>query len=75
MTKSPIPSMRLIENGIDSIGKTLNFWSWDEEMKSGPHKGDLKLLRSWGQMVPVFNQLDKNSKDLYKYQTAMFGSY
>ena len=30
-------------------------------MKSGPHKGDLKLLRSWGQMIPVFNQLDKNS--------------
>ena len=75
MTKSPIPSMRLIENGIDAIGKTLNFWSWDEEMKSGPHKGDLKIGRAWSKMIPVLNQIDKNSKDLYKYQTAMFGSY
>ena len=75
MTRSPIPSMRLIENGIDVIGKTLNFWSWDEEMKSGPNKGDLKIGRAWSKMIPVLNQIDKNSKDLYKYQTAMFGSY
>ena len=75
MTRSPIPSMRLIENGIDAIGKTLNFWSWDEEIKSGPNKGDLKIAKSYKKLIPVLNQIDKNSKDLYKYQTAMFGSY
>lgn len=75
MTRSPIPSMRLIENGIDAIGKTLNFWSWDEELESGPNKGDLKIGRAYKKMIPVLNQIDKQSKDLYDYQKATFGIY
>lgn len=75
MTRSPIPSMRLIENSLDAVSKTLNIWSWDEELKSGAHKGDLKIIRSFEKMIPVLNQVDKNSKDLYNYQKSMFGTF
>lgn len=75
MTRSPIPSMRILEQSLDAISKTLNPFSWNEELKSGPNKGDLKVTRAWEKLIPVLNQFDKNSEDLYNYQKSMFGLY
>ena len=75
MLKSPIASLRLIESSTDAVFKTLNFMSWGEEYESGPNKGDLKISRAWQKIIPVLNQVDKNSKDLYSYQKSAFGIY
>lgn len=75
MTRSPIPSMRIIEQSLDALSKTLNPFAWDERIESGPNKGDLKVQRAWEKLIPVLNQFDKKSEDLYNYQKAMFGGY
>jgi hypothetical protein len=75
LLRSPIPSMRILENSLDAIGKTINVFDWEEEYKSGPNKGKLKVIRSWEKLIPVLNNWNKDSEDLYNYQKSMFGMY
>lgn len=73
ITKSPIPSLRIIEETMDIIESTLTPWNWDERYQSGKRKGDLKIVRSYEKLVPVLSRIDTTSEELYNGLNSTFG--
>ena len=73
ITKSPIPSLRIIEQSMDVISQTVTPWNWDNEYESGKRKGDLKIVRSYEKLLPILSKLDVTSQELYNGLNSTFG--
>ncbi len=73
ITKSPIPSLRIIEDTMDVIESTLTPWNWDEEYESGKRKGDLKIIRNYEKLVPVLSRIDTTAEELYTGINSSWG--
>jgi len=73
ITKSPIPSLRIIEQSLDVIETTVKPWDWDETYQSGKRKGDLKIVRAYEKLFPIISKLDTTSEELYNGLNTTFG--
>lgn len=71
---NPSEAMRMLQTpaaSLSMVEKTLDFTSQmftpAEIYKRGAHKDEYKLIRKGKKLLPVFNQIDRNMKDAYKW--------
>lgn len=75
ITKSPIPSLRIIEQTFDILSYTLP-WNWSEindRYESGKNKNDLKIVRKVEKLIPIVSKLDVTSEELYNSLNSRWG--
>lgn len=75
ITKSPIPSLRIIEQVLD-VAEYILSYNWgeiDDRYESGKRKGDLKIVRKLEKLVPVVSKLDTTSEELYNGLNSRWG--
>jgi len=73
MLRSPIPSTRLLESGLDIMSRVARPWTWNEVYKSGPNKDRNKLLIKTYKQIPVIKETLRKYQDLFEYQNSAFG--
>ena len=74
ITKSPIPSLRVIELALTTLEHILP-WNWaeiDDRFESGKHKGGLKIMSTVSKATG-FNKFDNTSKELHDYMDSTWG--
>lgn len=75
ITKSPIPSLRIIEQTLD-VAEYILPWNWaeiDDIYQSGKNKGELKIKRKFEKLVPVVSKLDTTAEELYNGLNSRWG--
>ena len=65
--ESPIPSVRMLQNGTTLMGRILDPTSWDEVYKSGSRKGEYKIRRNMEKLVPILNSRNVSYEEKYDY--------
>jgi len=70
--KSPFAGMRSINNVINTLERSIYFTEWGETYQSGNNKGDLKVLRAWEKLVPIFGRNTSNKDKLEFLNSSMF---
>jgi hypothetical protein len=73
MIKSPIPSLRLIEQMGTIFAQTFAPWTWDDVYERGPKKGQSKYKVKVMKQIPVLKEFQRTFEDLYDYQKNTFG--
>jgi hypothetical protein len=63
---TPAASLSIIQK---SIGVIDQLSAPTERYKKGKRKGELKLHRKVGQLVPIYSQMDRYIEDTYKWVT------
>jgi hypothetical protein len=75
ITKSPIPSLRIIEQTLDVLEYILP-WNWSEindRYESGKNKGKLKIQRKTEKLVPILSKVGVTSEELYNSFNSRWG--
>jgi hypothetical protein len=75
ITKSPIPSLRIIEQTLDVVEYILP-WNWSEindRYESGKNKGELKIQRKTEKLIPILSKVDVTSEELYNALNSRWG--
>jgi len=75
ITKSPIPSLRIIEQTLD-VAEYILPWNWaeiDDKYQTGKNKGELKIVRKTEKLIPVLSKLEVTSEELYNGLNSRFG--
>lgn len=75
ITKSPIPSLRIIEQTLDVVEYILP-WNWSEindRYETGKNKGKLKIKRKIEKLTPVLSRIDVTAEELYNAQNSRWG--
>jgi hypothetical protein len=66
--RTPTVTLTMAEKTFHLIGQLV--WAPSEEYKTGPRKGELKLKKDFYDLFPVFNQVDRNIQDSYKWMAS-----
>jgi hypothetical protein len=75
ITKSPIPSLRIIEQTLD-VAEYILPYNWSEindRYEVGKNKGELKIVRKLEKLVPVVSKLDTTAEELYNGLNSRWG--
>jgi len=75
ITKSPIPSLRIIEQTLN-VAEYILPWHWsevDDKYEAGKNKGELKIVRKFEKLVPVVSKLDTTAEELYNGLNSRWG--
>ncbi len=75
ITKSPIPSLRIIEQTLD-VAEYILPWNWseiDDKYEAGKNKGELKIVRKTEKLIPVISKLDTTAEELYNGINSRWG--
>jgi len=75
ITKSPIPSLRIIEQTLD-VAEYILPYNWSEindKYEAGKNKGELKIVRKLEKLVPVVSKLDTTAEELYTGLNSRWG--
>lgn len=75
ITKSPIPSLRIIEQTLDVMEYILP-WNWSEindKYETGKNKGELKIVRKTEKLVPILSKIDVTAEELYNGLNSRWG--
>jgi len=75
ITKSPIPSLRIIEQTLDVVEYILP-WNWSEindRYETGKNKGELKIKKKAEKLAPVLSKIDVTGEELYNAQNSRWG--
>lgn len=75
ITKSPIPSLRIIEQTLD-VAEYILPWNWGEindTYESGKNKSELKIVRKFEKLIPIVSKLEVTSEELYNGLNSRFG--
>jgi hypothetical protein len=75
ITKSPIPSLRIIEQTLD-VAEYILPWNWgeiDDRYESGKNKGELKIIRKTEKLIPVLSKIDVTAEELYNGLNSRWG--
>jgi hypothetical protein len=75
ITKSPIPSLRIIEQTLD-VAEYILPWNWAEindRYESGKNKDELKIKRKFEKLIPVISKLEVTSEEMYNGLNSRWG--
>lgn len=64
--KTPAIALNSAEDIVELLGQVVDY---DEEYVSGKRKGELKITKKLGDVVPVVKQYDRDIEDAYLYLT------
>jgi hypothetical protein len=75
ITKSPIPSLRVIEQTLDILDYLLpwNITEVNDTYQSGKNKGELKIKVKAIKLIPIISKLEITSEELYKGLESKYG--
>jgi hypothetical protein len=75
ITKSPIPSLRVIEQTLDILDYLLpwNITEVNDTYQSGKNKGELKIKVKATKLIPIISKLEITSEELYKGLESKYG--
>jgi len=65
--QSPIPSVRMVENGINLITRMISPARLGERYKQGRRKDQLKIVRDFQKIMPVLNATNVSYKEKYEF--------
>lgn len=65
--KNPFASLRQIEAVTSIVETAFTPWSWGDEYKGGPYKGDNILGRKLLKLTPVLTRKDLSAKQAFSY--------
>lgn len=64
---SPIPSVNILRNGTNLIGRVFDPVSWNETYETGARKGQLKIGRDLEKILPILNSRNITYKEKYQF--------
>lgn len=68
---SPIPSVRMLQNGTNFLSRLITPYNWDETYKSGSRKGMYKIQRDLEKLLPILNSRSIPYQEKYEYLVNM----
>tara|TARA_R110000772_G_scaffold54130_1_gene123511 strand:+ start:33445 stop:37767 length:4323 start_codon:yes stop_codon:yes gene_type:complete len=74
MMRSPIPSARLIETGLNILTQLATPWNLDEVYKAGQNKNKNKFRVKLAKQFPVIKEFYRTYQDLFEYQSSSWGT-